>query len=120
MIGQALQNLRPGAQWTTSGEIIWEDVLDDNGQPTGELVVRNLTWLDTTQTMPSKSELEAEVARLEAEFTATEYQRQRRLEYPSVTDLADALYWQQQGDDSKMTAYLAAVEAVKQKYPKGV
>ena len=40
------------------------------------------------------------------------------MEYPPMTDLADALYWQSKGDESKMTAYLAAVEAVKLKYPK--
>ena len=52
------------------------------------------------------------------EWEATEYQRLRKPEYPPLADLADALYWQSQGDESKMTAYLAAVDAVKQKYPK--
>ena len=59
-----------------------------------------------------------ELARLKAEAKATEYQRKRAPEYPPLTELADALYHQQNGDDSKMTAYLAKVEAVKQKYPK--
>lgn len=52
------------------------------------------------------------------EFERTQYQRDRVTEYPPLTDLADALYWQSQGDESKMTAYLAAVDAVKAKYPK--
>jgi hypothetical protein len=42
----------------------------------------------------------------------------RQPEYPPLGDLADAIYWQNEGDSSKMTAYLAAVEAVKVKYPK--
>lgn len=46
------------------------------------------------------------------------YDLKRRREYPPLTDLADALYWQSQGDQTKMDAYLAAVEAVKIKYPK--
>lgn len=59
-----------------------------------------------------------ELARLKAEAKATEYQRKREKEYPPLTELADALYHQQNGDDTKMTAYLAKCEAVKQKYPK--
>ena len=42
----------------------------------------------------------------------------RRAAYPPLTDLADALYWQGQGDNSKMDAYQAAVAAVKVKFPK--
>lgn len=43
----------------------------------------------------------------------------KRIEaYPPLTDLADALYWQGKGDNSKMEAYLAACEAVKLTYPK--
>lgn len=42
----------------------------------------------------------------------------RRDAYPPLADLADALYWQSQGDDSKMEAYNAAVAAVKAKFPK--
>ena len=60
----------------------------------------------------------AETSRLFQEQKSTEYQRKREKEYPPLTELADALYHQQNGDDSKMTAYLAKVEAVKQKYPK--
>lgn len=47
-----------------------------------------------------------------------DYRVKRRGEYPSLVDLADALYWQQNGDPSKMEAYLAKVAAVKEKYPK--
>ena len=64
--------------------------------------------------------LNEELDRIELEESKLEYQRNRKVEYPPLADLADALYWQAQGDETKMTAYLAAVEAVKQKYPKGV
>jgi hypothetical protein len=60
-----------------------------------------------------------ETARLKAEVDATEYKRKRATEYPSLKDLADAIYWQSQGDNTKMGEYLAAVESVKIKYPKG-
>ena len=42
----------------------------------------------------------------------------RAVAYPPISDLADAIYWQSKGDSSKMEAYTAAVEAVKDKYPK--
>ena len=42
----------------------------------------------------------------------------RRAAYPPLADLADALYHQAQGDASKLEAYLAAVAAIKDKYPK--
>lgn len=42
----------------------------------------------------------------------------RAREYPPITDLADALYWERNGDPSKMEAYLAGVQAVKDKHPK--
>jgi hypothetical protein len=120
MIDKALLNLRPGAAWSLDGsdKIIWEDILVD-GIFTGQYRPVNLVWLDTIQSCPSREEIEEEVARLEAEWRATDYQRSRQPEYPPLADLADALYWQSQGDESKMTAYLAAVDAVKTKYPKG-
>lgn len=60
----------------------------------------------------------SKVEELQSAYEATEYQRLREKEYPPLADLADALYWQAQGDETKMTAYVAKCEAVKQKYPK--
>lgn len=60
----------------------------------------------------------AEEAKLQAEYVATQYQRDRQPEYPSLAEFADAYYWSQKGDDTKMTAYVAACDAVKTKYPK--
>ncbi len=42
----------------------------------------------------------------------------RRAAYPPLADFADAMYWQAQGDETKLSAYLAAVEAVKLRFPK--
>lgn len=52
------------------------------------------------------------------EFAATEYQRQRVEEYPRLEDFADAYYWAQQGNNTKMDEYLAKITEVKNKYPK--
>lgn len=48
------------------------------------------------------------------------YGQLRKAEYPPLTDLADAIYWQERGDPSKMVQYLRTVENVKQKHPKPV
>ncbi len=65
-----------------------------------------------------QSLVEAAAAELAAEAVAIAYQRQRAPEYPPLSDLADALYWASEGDESKLTAYYAACAAVKAKYPK--
>ena len=93
--------------------------------PTAEFVIEDedynrIRWVkNQPEVFASKQELETELDRLEAIERSLEYQRLRRPEYPSLAGLADALYWQAQGDESKMIAYLAAVDAVKLKYPKG-
>lgn len=55
---------------------------------------------------------------LELPVPAKTYADLRRVSYPPLADFTDAIYWQSQGDNSKMDAYLAKVEAVKLQYPK--
>jgi hypothetical protein len=47
-----------------------------------------------------------------------DYKRRRREEYPPIEELADAIYWADRGDKTKLDAYLAKVTAIKAKYPK--
>lgn len=103
---QALVNLRPGAKWNCSTD-------NENGN-----VPTKLEWLSQDIDPPTQEEIDEEITRLQAEYNAKGYQRSRQLEYPPLAELADALYWQAQGDETKMTVYLAAVAAVKSKYPK--
>jgi hypothetical protein len=56
----------------------------------------------------------AEIARLQAEYDAKEYQRQRVTEYPPIGDQLDALW---KGGEAA-AEMLAKVQAVKTKYPK--
>lgn len=117
----ALVKLCPGAEFALQGEELqWQSVLDSEGNPTGDFEVSNVQWFSDIIKFPTKQEIDNAILEEENKWASSEYQRLRRQEYPPLADLADALYWQAQGDDSKMTAYLAAVEAVKQKYPKGV
>ncbi|HJV73179.1 MAG TPA: hypothetical protein VJ654_03070 [Noviherbaspirillum sp.] len=46
------------------------------------------------------------------------WQESRRRGYPPLEELADALFWQGQGDNTKMDSYLAKCAAVKQQIPK--
>ena len=55
---------------------------------------------------------------VQAYIDAHVYIENRQREYPPLTDLADALYHQSKGDETKLTAYLEKCEAVKTKYPK--
>lgn len=52
------------------------------------------------------------------EWNKTEYQRLRAPEYPSLKELADALYWNSKGDASHLEQYYEKCEEVKNKYPK--
>ena len=89
---QALQSLRPKAQWSLSGD--------------------SLEWLDTEQTQPTEAEITAEVARLQAEYDNNEYQRQRAAAYPSIADQLDTIYHE------GLDAWKATILAVKEEFPK--
>lgn len=65
-----------------------------------------------------QSAVEAAWNQITADRAATEYQRQRAPEYPSMADFADAMYWNSTGDSTKLDEYYAACAAVKAKYPK--
>ena len=62
--------------------------------------------------------VDAAAAEIQAELDATQYQRDHQPEYPDLAVLADALYWSNQGDNTKLDEYYAACSAVKAKYPK--
>jgi hypothetical protein len=71
-----------------------------------------LEWLDSNTSKPTEAELNAEIARLQAEYAAKEYQRDRAAEYPSFADQFDTLY------HGGYDAWKAQIDAIKLKYPK--
>ena len=85
-------------------------------RPNAEFVVRGETveWYDTNQTQPTEEEIQAEITRLQAEYDAKAYQRNRRPEYPDIGDQLDDLFKAGAFSDD-MTA---KIQAVKDKYPK--
>ena len=74
--------------------------------------------IDGNQIELDQALVDAAAAEIQAELDATQYQRDRQPEYPSLADLADALYWSNQGDNTKLDEYYQACAAVKAKYPK--
>lgn len=110
----ALFSLVGDASWKLTGEnIVW--VLDEAGQE----LPSNLDWYSPDINIPSRNQIETRISELQAISDSLKYQDQRKREYPPLENLADALFWQANGDSSKMTTYLAQVAAVKEKYPKG-
>ena len=91
-IADALKSLRPSAQWVLRGD--------------------ELEWLDTEQTQPTDAEIATEITRLHADYAAKQYQRNRAVAYPSFADQFDLLY------HGGYDAWKAAIDAVKQEYPK--
>ena len=93
-ITDALQSLKSGAEWVLRGDV--------------------LEWLDSKQTEPTQSEIDAEVIRLQAEYDAQQYARDRKTEYDALNQLElisdDAI--------NGTTTHKDAIVAIKTKYPK--
>ena len=80
-------------------------------RPNAEFVVRGETveWLDTNQTQPTDAEIQAELTRLQAEYDANQYQRDRV--YPSIQDQLDMQYWDQVNGTTTWQDAIAKVKA---------
>jgi predicted lipoprotein len=61
------------------------------------------------------SELQAELARLQAEYDSKQYQRNRAAEYPTMQEQLDMQYWD---SINGTTTWQDAINAIKAKYPK--
>ena len=89
----ALESLKPGAEW-----LLTDDKLE---------------WLDTKQTKPTESEIDAEIKRLQAEYDAQAYARNRKAEYPDWGTQLNKIY-----DDGITKWKSEMVDPVKAKWPK--
>ena len=89
----AILSLRPNAEFVVRGEVV--------------------EWLDTNQTQPTEDEIQAEITRLQAEYDANEYQRQRASEYPSWQKQLEKIY-----DDGIDAWKSEMIDPIKNKYPK--
>ena len=98
-ISGAIKSLNPKAEYRVSGSIF---SLDN----------AIIEWSDNT-TPISKADIQTELDRLQIEVDATQYQRDREAEYPSVQELVVGLY--DADDKADIETKRAAVKA---KYPK--
>lgn len=71
-----------------------------------------LKWKSTDIPKPTQATLEAEQARLQAEYDAKQYQRDRAAEYPSYADQFDTIFHE------GLDVWKAQIQAIKDKYPK--
>jgi hypothetical protein len=88
----AILSLIPGAQATVRGD--------------------DVEWISPSTAPVTDSQINAELARLETDYQAKQYQRDRAAEYPSFADQFDTLY------HGGYDAWKAQIDSVKLKYPK--
>ena len=75
-----------------------------------------ITWL-SDKVQPSDAEIKASSDAWQAEYDNNKYQRDRKPNYPPMTDYLDGIV---KGDQAQIDKYIADCLAVKEKYPKGV
>jgi hypothetical protein len=97
LLTEAVSNLVPkGTQWTVRGANIPDDI-----------------WCENEADMPTKAAIKTEMDRLQAEYNANQYQRDRQ--YPSIGDQLDMQYHDQLNGT---TTWKDAVAKVKADNPK--
>ena len=74
----------------------------------------DVQWVNPVIAPVTDEQIDDEIARLQAEYEAKQYQRNRAAEFPPIGDQLDALW---KGGDAA-AEMLTKVQAVKTKYPK--
>ena len=75
--------------------------------------IKKITWLDS-RTKPTNDAIQAKLTELQADYDSKQYQRDRAVAYPSITDVVVALAEKEEGDDTmwkEITAKRAKVKA---------
>ena len=86
--------------------------------PTGTMIdFENINWIGDA---PSKSDFQEQYDAEEQAYNNTQYQRDRKLEYPAIGDQLDMLFHAiDAGALDKNSDFYTTLKAVKDKYPKG-
>ncbi len=87
---EAIQSLHPTAQFVLKG---------------GEL-----TWQSEDITEPTDAEITAEQERLQAEYDAKQYARDRAVAYASIQDQLDMQYWDNVNSTTTWKDHIAKVK----------
>jgi hypothetical protein len=88
---EAIQSLHPTAQFVLKG---------------GEL-----TWQSEDITEPTDAEITAEQTRLQAEYDAKQYARDRAVAYASIQDQLDMQYWDNVNGTTTWKDHIAKVKS---------
>ena len=88
-------------------------IINISGDKWNSVSDNKVVWKDGATDLPTEAEIQTEKDRLEAEYDAQEYARNRQAEYPSLLELTVALY-----DTDDKSAVEAKRASVKLKYPK--
>ena len=75
-------------------------------------VYANLIIHDASKDKPTEKECTDGLAKMQSDFDALAYQRNRRSEYPSIVDQLDDIY------HNGIDGWKSTIKAVKDKYPK--
>ena len=90
---EALRTLAPGAEWSTDGTSITE-------------------WFSPDIPQPTQAEIDAEVARLQAEYNSQAYARARAEAYLPIAEQLDLQYWDSVNGTTNWADHIAAVKAM--------
>ena len=96
ILADALHSLAPNSEWETDSFVV-------------------TAWKSTDIPQPSQEEIDAEVVRLQAEYDAQEYARNRATAYASTGDQLDMQYWDSVNDTTTWKDHIASV---KDQFPK--
>ena len=96
-VSDALQALRPGAEWVLRGN-----------------EYSGLEWLDTKQAKPIEAEVQAEIAKLTAELP-NKIAKEKRAEAYKLE--ADPLFFKAQRGEATQQEWLDKVAEIQQRYP---
>tara|TARA_R100000458_G_C8051614_1_gene98507 strand:+ start:175 stop:501 length:327 start_codon:yes stop_codon:yes gene_type:complete len=75
-------------------------------------VYANLIIHDASKDKPTEQECTDGLAKMQSDFDALAYQRNRRSEYPSIVDQLDDIY------HNGIDGWKTTIKAIKDKYPK--
>ena len=94
-ITHAILALKPGAEWNLRGD-------DYSG----------LEWLDESQTKPTEEEVVRKFAELKYMYEINQYQRDRKVAYPSAGDQFDRIF------HDGVEAWKGDIQGIKNVYPR--
>lgn len=81
--------------------------------PNAKCVMRGgvITVWNSEETQPTEEEITAEQARLQAEYDAKQYARDRAVAYKSIQDQLDMQYWDEVNGTTTWKDHIAQVKA---------